>query len=308
MSQHSDLFVSILLPTYNRANLLERCVDSILAQSYSNWELIISDDRSTDDTPLVAKKIAKKDARIRYRRNSTRQGCYANRNIAISISNGDLIFMIEDDLTLEPDCIEILVKTYEDLKSKDINVGAIAPRWLLGHKKTQVLFKNAFSYVGKSKRKDKQEPCWLDIKTGIAYQNFEIDLDNVQEVVYVHACSLFPKSVIEEVEGYDKAYYKGTFLGETDLSFRIKRKGYKQYFQPKAIEHHKRSDTGGLSEPSSSISYYYYLIRNEIIFRIKIFGMKSLYMIPAFLLFIIFNFARYVFASLVNKIGKSNNR
>ncbi len=46
----SNLHVSIVLPTYNRAEMLGKCVDSIIAQTYTKWELIISDDCSCDDT------------------------------------------------------------------------------------------------------------------------------------------------------------------------------------------------------------------------------------------------------------------
>ena len=56
--------VSIILPTYNRAALLPRAIDSVLAQSFTDWELLIWDDGSTDNTSTVVQ--AYKDARIRY--------------------------------------------------------------------------------------------------------------------------------------------------------------------------------------------------------------------------------------------------
>jgi len=56
---------SIILPTYNRANLVGRAIESVLRQTYPNWELIIIDDGSTDNTKEVLKKFQKRDDRIK---------------------------------------------------------------------------------------------------------------------------------------------------------------------------------------------------------------------------------------------------
>lgn len=60
-----EQLVSIILPTYNRSELITRCVNSVLNQTYGNWELIISDDGSKDETPAVVRECAKLDSRIK---------------------------------------------------------------------------------------------------------------------------------------------------------------------------------------------------------------------------------------------------
>ncbi len=58
--------VSIIIPTFNRSKLLKECVDSLLAQTYPNIEIIVADDGSTDDTQQAVTDIAQKDSRVKY--------------------------------------------------------------------------------------------------------------------------------------------------------------------------------------------------------------------------------------------------
>ncbi|MCJ7570338.1 MAG: glycosyltransferase [Candidatus Thermoplasmatota archaeon] len=292
MKPQTKPFISILLTTYNRSEIIEQCVNSVLTQSYLNWELIISDDGSTDNTLEISKKIMKKDSRIRYYRNTNKQGLPMNRNIVISRSLGNLIFFIEDDLILDNFCLETLVNTFEELNLIK-KVGAIAPRLLEGRKKTKVIFSEGFNYVGDSIRKKFFLPCVLDPWTGIIFRNFGIDLKDVQEVPDVHACSLYIKNALLEVNGYSGVYSGVGTCEETDTNLRIKKKGYKFYFQPKAITYHQRINSGGCSQTSSTASYYFHYIRNNILLRTRNFGWKSLFMIPNFLLFIFINTIKY---------------
>ncbi len=62
-----EQLVSIILPTYNRAELIKRCVNSVLNQTYDNWELINSDDGSKDETSSVAEECTKFDYGSKYK-------------------------------------------------------------------------------------------------------------------------------------------------------------------------------------------------------------------------------------------------
>ena len=62
----SHPLVTIIIPTYNRAAIIGKTLDSILAQTYKNWECIVVDDGSTDTTALVMKKYCDTDTRFRY--------------------------------------------------------------------------------------------------------------------------------------------------------------------------------------------------------------------------------------------------
>lgn len=101
--QNSDL-ISIIIPTYNRANLLIETLESLSAQSYTNWECILVDDGSTSDNIGIIRKYIRKDKRIKlYQRDSFGQpkGANACRNIGIDLATGEfIIFFDSDDLFL----------------------------------------------------------------------------------------------------------------------------------------------------------------------------------------------------------------
>lgn len=89
--------VSIIMPSYNTAPYIREAVQSVKNQTYQNWELIIVDDCSTDDTDLVIASI--KDERIKYIKNKERSGAAVSRNRALKKANGRWIaFLDSDDL------------------------------------------------------------------------------------------------------------------------------------------------------------------------------------------------------------------
>lgn len=89
--------VSILLPTYNGAPYIKDALDSVLNQSYQDWELIVTDDASTDNTGEVVMEYANKDARISYVRNEKNLRLPGNLNKGLSLSSGEYIARIDED-------------------------------------------------------------------------------------------------------------------------------------------------------------------------------------------------------------------
>jgi glycosyltransferase involved in cell wall biosynthesis len=100
--------VSIIIPTFNRASLIQETLNSILAQSYVFWECIIVDDGSTDDTEIVVNKFVKMDSRFRYyhRPANRPKGANTCRNYGFEISKGDYINWFDDDDIMLPDFVE----------------------------------------------------------------------------------------------------------------------------------------------------------------------------------------------------------
>lgn len=100
--------VSILIPTYNRADYLGQSLDSALAQTYPNIEIIVHDDASTDDTPALLKQYS--DPRLRIIHTKNNHGMIGGWNYIVGKSCGEYIkFLASDDL-LAPTCITQLVK------------------------------------------------------------------------------------------------------------------------------------------------------------------------------------------------------
>jgi glycosyltransferase involved in cell wall biosynthesis len=105
---HTDQpLVSIIIPTFNRANLIGETLDSVLAQTYPHWECIIVDDGSTDHTDEVVGAYVQKDARFRYhhRPDSHKSGGNGARNFGFEMSKGDFLIFLDSDDVLSEKCI-----------------------------------------------------------------------------------------------------------------------------------------------------------------------------------------------------------
>lgn len=110
--------VSIIMPTYNCAKYIGEAINSVLSQTYKNWELIIVDDCSIDNTEEVVKKYLEKDNRIKYFKLSVNSGPAVARNVALEKASGKYIaFLDSDDLWME----EKLEKQISFMKQNNYN-------------------------------------------------------------------------------------------------------------------------------------------------------------------------------------------
>lgn len=101
--------VSICIPTYNGASYLAQCLDSALAQSHANLEILVVDDGSRDETVSIAREYERRDARVRVLVNSFNLGLVGNWNRCIELATGEWIkFLFQDDW-LEPSCVECML-------------------------------------------------------------------------------------------------------------------------------------------------------------------------------------------------------
>ena len=93
--------VSVCIPTYNRAKLLQQAIESVLAQTFEDFELVISDNASTDETEQVVKSYS--DTRVIYSRNSHNIGWNGNMNQVLSLARGEFLTIIPDDDLMMPE-------------------------------------------------------------------------------------------------------------------------------------------------------------------------------------------------------------
>lgn len=106
--------VSVVMPTYNRANAsLSYAIDSILNQTFDDFELIIIDDASTDKTPELVKRYQKKDKRIVLLRNEKNQGIIDSLNRGLDVAKGKYIARMDDDDVSLPERLERQVAVME---------------------------------------------------------------------------------------------------------------------------------------------------------------------------------------------------
>lgn len=102
MPDHSEL-VSVIMPAYNSERTIEAAVTSVIEQTCRNWELIIVDDASGDDTPDICRRLAAQDERILIITNSSNLGRVESRRLAVNASHGDLIAFLDSDDMWTPD-------------------------------------------------------------------------------------------------------------------------------------------------------------------------------------------------------------
>ena len=106
--------ISILLPVYNSSPHLEMCLDSILAQSETSWELIAVDDYSTDDSWKILQRYALRDARIRPLRNTGSKGIIPALRLALKYSRGSYITRMDSDDLMAIDKLKILKRLLQE--------------------------------------------------------------------------------------------------------------------------------------------------------------------------------------------------
>ncbi len=135
-------FFSIILPTYNRSQILNRAVQSILDQQYPHFELIIVDDCSQDDTPHVINGLEKKDTRIRSLRLEENQGQSGARNAGIFSAQGACIALIDDDDEIVPTW---LFKANKKIASLPESWGVLYPRQWIKDDMTGIPYPNVVS-------------------------------------------------------------------------------------------------------------------------------------------------------------------
>ena len=114
---NSTPLVSVIVPIYNTEKYLDRCIKSIVNQTYKNLEIILVDDGSPDNCPSICDNWARIDSRINviHQKNS---GVSAARNAALDLASGEYIGFVDSDDFIEPDMYSLLVQ-----KSVDTDAG-----------------------------------------------------------------------------------------------------------------------------------------------------------------------------------------
>jgi glycosyltransferase involved in cell wall biosynthesis len=148
--------VMIGLPVYNGARYLEAAIDSLLGQTYSDFEIIISDNASTDSTEQICLKYASREPRIKYHRNEVNRGGVWNFNQVFRLSSAEFFMWFSDDDILAPTylerCVEVLdhspsvilcFSSYSDIDSDGKLVGTRKSRLVMDSPNPVVRFRQA---------------------------------------------------------------------------------------------------------------------------------------------------------------------
>ena len=108
--------VSIITPVYNCERLLSKTIESVINQTYDNWELLLVDDCSSDNSATIAKKYVKKDKRVKYIKLKQNSGAAVARNTALENSKGRFVAYLDSDDLWKPEKLEKQVRFMVDNK------------------------------------------------------------------------------------------------------------------------------------------------------------------------------------------------
>src|SRR5690348_4514160 len=100
---------SILIANYNNGKYFKDCYDSIIAQSYNNWEAIIIDDKSTDNSIELINRLIRLDPRFKLIENDKNYGCGYTKRRCVELSSGEVCGFLDPDDALENEALEVMV-------------------------------------------------------------------------------------------------------------------------------------------------------------------------------------------------------
>lgn len=112
--------ISVIIPVYNSAKYISKCLNSVITQSFKDIEIICVDDASTDESLCIIKRYSQKDNRIKVFSNDTNMGAGCSRNFALENARGKYIYFLDSDDWLEKDGLSKLANTLKTFGDVDV--------------------------------------------------------------------------------------------------------------------------------------------------------------------------------------------
>ncbi|PKN20614.1 MAG: glycosyl transferase [Deltaproteobacteria bacterium HGW-Deltaproteobacteria-6] len=216
-------FLSIIIPTYNRAHMLSVTMDSFLELNYpqNKYEIIVADNNSTDNTrKIVERYVGNSRASVKYFFEE-RQGVHYARNSAAKQAIGDILYFTDDDMIADPALLDELVKIFDLFPEVGCATGLILP-----------LF-------------EKEPPPWVRRCLWNGYLSLT-EKDKPEELIIskndiVYSChQAIRRNLFFQAGGFNPENTAGTWIGdgETGLNIKIKNLGVKFAYTSKSVIYH----------------------------------------------------------------------
>ena len=259
-------FLSVIIPNYNGMNFLKECLDSLKAQTFTDFELIMVDNASTDrSVEFVQDRYGDF---VKIIQNRINLGFAGGNNVGIRSATGQFIVLLNNDARADSHWLEELVKA--------INLDPKVGMW--GSK--------IYSYYEKDKIEAVGELIYWD-GLSRAKGQFERDcgqFDKIEEILFPPGCgAMYRKSLFDEIGLFDEDFF--AYGDDAEIGIRARLAGWKALYVPKAILYHKNSGTRGQYSPFKA----FFVERNRFWISIKYFPLPLLILSP------FFTFLRYIY-------------
>lgn len=212
--ERDEILVSIIIPTYGDGRVLQRCVDSVLSQTYSNIECIVVDDNGigTINQKLVEKEMAKyvSDSRVKYICHETNRNGSAARNTGVKNSNGEYIALLDDDDEFLPDKIFRQVNLLKSL-SDEYGFVYCSHKVYLGDKlvKTNIANKSGYLFYEKLTKQFSVQTSGVLIRKSVylEFNGFDESFRRHQDWEFIERIMSKYKIQADEFVGYVRHLY-----------------------------------------------------------------------------------------------------
>lgn len=211
--------ISVIIPTHNRSSLIGETIESFLGQDYQNFEIIICNNNSTDNTQEVLNFYSSNiKVHLLF---EEKQGAHFARNTAAKYASGDLLYFTDDDMRATPNLLSEIVKIFDLDESVASATGRVLPEW------------------------ENSPPKWVD---KLLY-NSRLSLNNPTEEIIISGedCNIYSchQAVLREVffkaGGFNPDYIADILVGdgETGLNIKIQELGYQFGYIGSSIIYHR---------------------------------------------------------------------
>lgn len=312
METGSDIIrVSVLIPTKDRCRVLKECLESLSTQIYKNFEVVIIDGGSTDETTELARQYNDKLSIIFVRQK--RKGLVNAANEGWESSGGEIVVRTDDDIVASQEWVQEIVNTFHSSDS----IGGVTGPTITPEKLKQ--FRDLFFFQRKMKEgnifwkfvgkiyfnyflEGKPFAVGKFFKSGAfsVGSNYTscLNLKEPIEVDHHEACNMAVKrNLLEKIGGFDRIFRGVGDYNEPDVSFKIKKLGYKIIFNPKARVEHLPSKSGVYS--ARAISYW--RILNFINFYFRHIRPNSLNKFVRFSSYLLFLNIYFIYKAIVTR-------
>jgi len=271
--------LSIIIVTYNVEDIINRCLESLQIQTYENFEVIIIDNGSKDNTSKITKKFLPLLPKAQLIQNSKNLGTCSARNQGIRLSSGEYIVTLDSDVILTQNFLDIIVNF---LKYQEESVG------IIGCKIMQLNNENIIDSTG------------LVLTRSLRFYDRgygEIDKGQYDDKTNIlgacAAAALYKKEMLDDIK-QNSEYFDSKFfylVEDFDIALSAKRKGWKTVFCSQAVCYHKRNGSNTSRQYKQYLTFrnrYYLLIKNKNYKKIEkntyLFVLYDIFRLP-FLLF-----------------------